>query len=398
MEGRLLLKNCSVLRSGGGVTRGQVILVEGSQIQRVDADAAIPALPGDWVVPCAGRVVMPGLVDCHSQLLASTRGRSTATPQEVAAISAHALALGLRLGVTTHIDHLHAPAAVEGALRSQAAVAQRLGARLIQSHASASIPELEANAAAIRDNPHPLVRGAIGLWSSSRCDDACLTHASKLRRELDCGVHLRLAENEEDLGVTFSRFGLQIASRLDSFGLLTPRTVGAFARTLDGPGVQLASARRTLLAPWLDLHHPGGFEAMLSSGVALGPCTAGERTLWAAPASAVAAAESVARAGRVKRVAEIPWQMLFDGPARLVGTVFGAKFGAIAEGDTADLVLLDAIEGGATVPWDRLPLAPVAWTIVGGRVVVREGQLLGADFNALALDAAKAVDAIWARA
>ena len=398
MEGRLLLKNCSVLRSGGAVARGQVVLIEGTQIRRVDVDAAIPGLPGDWVVPCAGRLVMPGLVDCHSQLLASLRGRGTAQPEEVAAISAHALALGLRSGITTHLDHLHVPASVEGALRAQAAVAQRLGARLIQSHASTTVAELDANAAAIRDSKHALVRGALGLWSSSRCDDACLAHASQLRRALDCGVHLRLAEDEADLSATFSSFGVQVASRLDSFGLLTPRTVGAFGRTLDGPGVQLASARKTLLAPWIDLHHPSGFEAMLSSGVALGPSTAGERTIWGAISSAVAAAQSVARAGRVRRTAELPWQMLFDGPARLVGAAFGTKFGAVAEGETADVVLLDAIEAGDTLAWDRLPLAPVAWTIVGGRVVVREGQLLGADFTALATAAARAVEAIWARA
>ncbi len=398
MEGRLLLKNCSVLRPGGAVTRGNAVLIEGTQIQRVADDATIPALPGDWVVPCEGRLVMPGLVDCHSQLLAAQRGKGSAQPEEVAAISAHALALGLRLGVTTHLDHLHAPAAVHGALTAQATVAQRLGARLVQSHASSTAAELDANASAIEAPKHPLVRGAIGLSSSSRCDDVILTHAADLRRRLDCGVHLRLAENEEDLGTTFSRFGLQVASRLDAFGLLTPRTVGAFARTLDRPGVQLASARRTLLAPWLDLHQPVGFEAMLSSGVALGPCTAGERTIWQAVASAVAGAQSVARAGRVQRAGEIAWQMLFDGPARLISAVFGGRFGNIAEGDTADLVVLDAVEAGETLAFERLPLAPVSWTIVGGRVVVREGQLVGADFNALATDAARAVQAIWARA
>ncbi len=398
MEGRLLLKNCSVLRSGGAVARGQVVLIEGSQIQRVEPDAAIPALPGDWVVPCAGRLVMPGLVDCHSQLLAAQRGRGTAQPDELAAISAHALALGLRQGVTTHIEHLHAPTMVEAALRSQAAVAQRLGARLIHSHASTTPAELDANAAAIGATRGEGVRVLLGLASSSRCDEACLTHASKLRRDLDCGVHLRLAEDEEDLGTTFSHYGLQVASRLDGFGLLTPRTVGSFARTLDGPGVQLASARKTLLAPWLDFHHQGGFEAMLTSGVPLGPCTAGVRTLWAAVSAGVGAAESASRAGRVNRVAEVPWQMLFEGPSRFLGAVFDAKFGEVAQGVTADLVVLEAIEAGAAVQWNRLSLAPVAWTIVGGRVVVREGQLLGTDFTELATEAAKAVEAIWARA
>ncbi len=397
MEGRLLLKNCSVLRSGGAVTRGNAVLIEGDTIRRVADDATLPALPGDWVVPCEGRLVMPGLVDCHSQLLAAQRGKGSPQPEEVAAISAHALALGLRHGVTTHLDHLHAPAFVEEALKAQATVAQRLGARLVQSHASSTALELDANAAAIALSKHSLVRGAIGLSSSSKCDDAILTRAADHRHRLDCGVHLRLAENEEDLATTFSRFGLQVASRLDAFGLLTPRTVGAFARALDRPGVQLASARRTLLAPWLDPHQPIGFEAMLSSGVALGPCTAGERTLWQAVASAVIGAHTVARAGRVQRAGEIAWQMLFDGPARLISAVFGGRFGNVAEGDTADLVVLDAIEAGEGVAWDRLPMAPVSWTIVGGRVVVREGQLLGIDFNALAADAARAVESIWAR-
>lgn len=397
MEGRLLLKNCSLLRSGGALVRGQAVLVSGSTIQRVDADAAIPALPGDWVVACDGRILMPGLVDCHAQLLAATGGKGSAQPNEVAAISAHALAIGLRHGVTTHFEHLHAPDDVEASLLAQAAAAHRLGARLVQSHASTTPAELDANAIVIPTLPD-LVKGALGLHSSSRCDDVCLEHAGALRRKLDCGVHVRLAEDEADLRATFSGFGLQIASRFDAFGLLTPKTVGAFARTIDGPGVQLCSARRTLLAPWLDLHHPSGFEAMLSSGVALGPCTAGQRPVWAAAASAVTAAQSVARAGRVKRSGEIAWQLLFDGPARLVGNVFGGKFGSVGAGDTADLVLLDAIEPGTLVSWDRLPLAPVAWTIVAGRVVVREGQLLGTDFTALAADAAKAVEAIWARA
>jgi hypothetical protein len=42
--------------------------------------------------------------------------------------------------------------------------------------------------------------------------------------------------------------------------------------------------------------------------------------------------------------------------------------------------------------------APVAWTLVNGRVVVREGQLLGADALELAREAAKAQAAIWRRA
>src|SRR5258706_465745 len=95
---------------------------------------------------------------------------------------------------------------------------------------------------------------------SSPARDGCIAHAGKLREKLACAVHLRFAESEDDLAATYSRFGKQVAPRLDSFGLLGPRTVGAFARSLDGPGAQLAGQRKMLVAPWVDASHAGGFE------------------------------------------------------------------------------------------------------------------------------------------
>jgi hypothetical protein len=40
----------------------------------------------------------------------------------------------------------------------------------------------------------------------------------------------------------------------------------------------------------------------------------------------------------------------------------------------------------------------VAWTLVNGRVTVREGQLLGADYVELAQAAADALARVWGRA
>jgi cytosine/adenosine deaminase-related metal-dependent hydrolase len=397
MEGRLLLKNCSVLGPEGRLSRAQAVVIEGPEIKTVAADATVVALPGDWVVACDGRLVMPGLVDCHAQLLAPLEGKGAPTAAEAAAISAHGLALGLRSGVTTHADLLALPSGITAGLEAQAAAARTLGARLIQAHACVTPAELDANAAAISSTAG-VVRTQLGLWSSARCDDLCLGHAGRLLDKLATGVHLRLAESEEDLALTFSRFGKQVGDRLDGFGLLTPRSIGAFARSLDGAGAHLAAKRGTLVAPWVDAGHAAGFEAMLASGLALGPCTAGIRRTWDAVAAAVGAATTVARAGRLNKAAQIPWTLLFDGPARLLGSTFGSKFGAVAAGYTADLAILDAIEPGDAASAERLALAPVAWTIVAGRVVVREGQLLGSDFTQLAGDAAKAIASVRVRA
>jgi 5-methylthioadenosine/S-adenosylhomocysteine deaminase len=334
MEGRLLLKDCSVLGSGAQITRARSVVIVGARVTQVEPDAAIIAVPGDWVVPCGGRLVVPGLVEC--QLLSRLGSRGVPTAAESAAISAHALALGLRHGVTTQIALLDGPDDVRGALESQAACARRLGARLIQAHAAVDARQLDVAAELISAGQRGIVRTALGL--SSAFGD--LAQAGQQHARLDCAVHLQLAGALEPF---------------DRVGLLTARTVVAGEGSLSQADAQLAAQRGALIA------------------------TSGRGRAWDAIAP------------------DAPLQARFEAPARLNEAVFGARFGAVAVGQTADLVVLDAVEPGTVGQVDRLSRAPVAWTIVEGRVVVREGQLLGSDFIALAAEAAKALDSVWAR-
>jgi hypothetical protein len=83
--------------------------------------------------------------------------------------------------------------------------------------------------------------------------------------------------------------------------------------------------------------------------------------------------------------------------------LFGQPCGTVEQSGLADLVVYDAVpspdsDGFSPGLLWSLPQAPVAWTVVGGRVVVREGRLLGADFIELAHEAARALEAIRARA
>jgi len=70
--------------------------------------------------------------------------------------------------------------------------------------------------------------------------------------------------------------------------------------------------------------------------------------------------------------------------------VFRRPAGRIIPGALADLVLLDALPQ-STDPIEAMAAsmrAQVAWSVVNGRVVVREGQLLGADLLPLLTEAA----------
>ena len=223
MEGRLLLKGCSVFRADGRIRSGMSVLVEGSRIAKVAPDTELPVLPGDWEVSCRGRLVAPGLVDCHTHLVGGQlqplvgelllrpfqqrfehilRLGSLLSAGEVEALTAHAIARGLRQGVTLRVEHLLAPADVKGALAAQARCAERLVARLIHSHATHSIggkgmEQLEANLEHVQQfRRHPLVRGALGLYGSFVCDDELLRRAGRMREEMGVGAHFHLGESE----------------------------------------------------------------------------------------------------------------------------------------------------------------------------------------------------------
>ncbi len=231
MEGRLLLKNCAVFRADGRVRTGMAVVVEDNTIRRVAPDAQVPVLPGDWEVACRGRLVAPGLVDCHSHLvngqllppsghflLLSPRDRlermlrvaRLLTDEDVEALTRFAAARALRDGVTLVVEHLECPQDVAGALAAQARAAESVGLRLVTSHmthgldgAAEAEARLEANADFARARrTHPRVRGALGFHASYTCEDALLQRVARLRQEWDLPIVFHLAEGDDDLTTT----------------------------------------------------------------------------------------------------------------------------------------------------------------------------------------------------
>lgn len=438
MEGRLLLKNCSIFRADGRIRTQMAVVVEGGLITRIAPDGDVPVLPGDWEVACRGRLVMAGLIDCHTHmvggqllpptgefLLRNPRARfelqhrlSVAlTLGEIEALTAYAIARALRGGVTLAAEHLQAPLDVAGALETQAKTAERLGMRLVLSHATHSgtdgVPaaaQVEANGDFIRRyRSHPLVKGALGFHSSSTADDDLLRQVGRLRDELGTGAHFHLAESEDDLTATFAQYGKRIVPRLEAFGLVGAGVVGSYARAVDRGEAERLARTRTLVAlsPRTTLAGEpgaGGLETVLTQQPMLGLGTGGGGSLWHELLAAFFGAIQIARVGRLLDPDGLMAQLLVNGPAELCTMLYRAPSGNVEVGCLADLVVYDVVPPRGTVTGATSNLlmqmaeVPVAWTIVAGRVVVREGQLLGADYGELSTAASRALEAIWTRA
>ncbi len=433
MEGRLLLKDCSLFRADGRVRAGMSVLIEGRTITAVAPDDQCPVLPGDWEVRCGGRLVAPGLVDCFARLVTGQLTpwsgdlllrpfserleveRSLGSKLTVAAIealTAFAIACGLRQGVTMFVENLHAPLLVEEGLGVQARVARQLGARLVNAHLSTSadsVPgpaQVEHNARYAKSlSGDPLVRGAIGVRASCVADDDLLRAAGRAKEELGLGAQFGLAETDDDLAITWARHNSRVVTRFERFGLLGGACVGSHARAIDRAEAARLAKSRTLIAlsPRVAQTVEGGsamgMEAVLVSQNLVGLGTCGCGTLWEELAASFSGVMALSRAGRMLDPDHMMSQFLVGGPAELNTMHFGLPCGSVDAGALADLVVFDYVPARERANFTahllmQLSKAPVAWTIVDGRVLVREGQLVGADFNELAREAARAVEAL----
>src|SRR5262249_6291485 len=143
MEGRLVLKDCSVYRPDGSFRSGTAVAIEEGRISSGAPDEQIPIVPGDWEIACRGRLALPGLIDCHAHLVGgqlspfggeafgqtpAERWRtqeeleSKLAAAEVEALTAFAIGRALRFGVTAVLGHLRRPPHLGGRLDGPGAV------------------------------------------------------------------------------------------------------------------------------------------------------------------------------------------------------------------------------------------------------------------------------------
>ena len=395
MEGRLLVKDCTLL-DRGALHLHRAVVVEGGMVARVSPDGNEPVRPGDWAIEAGGRLLVPGRVDGHARLGHVPGARRALTASESSTVAAASLALSLRGGVTTVLEQVEEVDDGAAALAGRQRVARALGIRLVSSLAAEgrhAIATHETNAEAARSTAEdPLVRAGLGFASCLTASDELLRAVARDAEVLRAPVHFRLAETGAELAEHFEQHRVRMVERLDRHSLLGATSVAAHARAVDGAEAQRLAEAAVLVAwsPLADLlGEQHGFESVWQPAhrVALASAGVGDlREQWTAGRIL---AHRAARIGRLWARERVP-EVLGDGPADFLERIFRRPAGRIAPGAMADLVLVDLFPDRDD-PVEVLAAsmqAPVSWTVVNGRVVVREGQLLGSDLLPLLGEAA----------
>ena len=420
------------------------ILIEGNRIAQIGAAETLPQT-ADAVVDARGHLVTPGLVNTHhhmyqsltraipavqdAELFSWLRGLyplwAGLTPEMVRVSTQVAMAELLLSGCTTSSDHLYIyPNGVR--LDDSIAAAQQIGMRFVATRGSMSVgasqgglpPDrvVEKEDAILKDTQrlieqhHDASHGAMVHVAVAPCSPFSVSRdlmreSASLARQYGVRLHTHLAENDHDIAYSREKFNCTPAEYAQDLGWLGHDVWHAHCVKLDAQGISLFAATRTGVAhcPCSNMRLASGIapiRAMLNAGVPVGLGVDGSASNDAAHmVNEARQALLLARVGRAlapygcdhgpaEMTARDALRIATRGGAEVLGR---SDIGQIAPGQCADLALFDlrtlSFAGGAVHdPVGSLLLCgspQAAFTVVNGRVIVREGQLATVELGRL---------------
>jgi len=357
------------------------------------------------------------------------------TPEMVHVSTQLAMAELLLAGCTTSSDHLYIyPNGVR--LDDSIAAAAQIGMRFHAARGSMSVGEsqgglppdhlVEREPAILADTQrlieqyddagrYSMLRVVAAPCSPFSVSPGLMRDSAALARSLGARLHTHLAENDHDIAYSRAKFGMTPTEYADSVGWLGDDVWFAHCVKLDALGIARFAATGTGVAhcPCSNMRLASGIapvRQMLDAGVPVGLGVDGSASNDGAQLLAEArSAMLLARVGRALAPpstgadgrpqfgcdlgpAEMTARHMLEVATRGGAQVLGrADIGQLAPGMAADLALFDlrgvAMAGGAVHdPVAALLLCappPAAYTIVNGRVVVRQGQLTTVELGPL---------------
>jgi cytosine/adenosine deaminase-related metal-dependent hydrolase len=395
-----------------------------------------PAPPAAETIRLPGHVLLPGLVNTHHHMFQSlTRALPAAqdaelfdwlgalypvwarlTPDALRIAAGTAMAELVLSGCTTAADH-HYIFPNGCRLEDTIAAAQEIGLRFhptrgamslgrsqgglppdeVVEREDAILADMERVVARFHD-PAPLsmLRVGIAPCSPFSVTRELMRDAAGFARARGLRLHTHLAENDKDVAFSRERFRCTLAEYAEELGWVGPDVWHAHCVKLDAAGIALFARTGTGVAhcPCSNMRLASGIApipAMRRAGVSVGLGVDGSASNDAGHLLGEARqAMLLARVGHgpAAMSAREALEIATLGGAQVLGR---EDIGTLAPGMAADLVAFDVTgldqAGAEADPVAALVFCTpgrVALSVIGGRVVVREGELLTLDLRAQA--------------
>lgn len=380
--------------------------VHGRSVAIADGRVVVEAPAGAGRLACSDGEIGPGAVNAHTHLYSSLARYGMPAPnppphnflgilEEVwwrldRALDAKILraaardyvARALLAGTTTLVDHHESPYMIEGSLKVLAEACEELGVRALLCYGATErnfgLAEARHGLAECRRvAASPLIRGLVGLNASFTVSDETVRAAGALARKIGTVVHVHVAEDQADVEDARRRGAKGPLERLLALDALPRGSILAHGVHLTPDEVRAAAAAGC----WF-VHN-----ARSNDGNRVGYADALSATDRVALGTNGWEADIVAEEAALRRLAAKNGEFNVEGRLAaghaLVSERFGANVAPLAARSLGDLVVR---QGGA-----------VRRVVVGGRVVVENGALATADFDAIVAEARVEAARLWSR-
>lgn len=414
------------IRQGG-------LFIENNRIVAVGPSETLPN-SADEVIDLRGHIVIPGLINTHHHMYQSlTRAVPAAqngelfnwlsnlypiwarlTPEMIGVSTLTAMAELILSGCTTSSDHLYIyPNGCR--LDHSIEAAAQIGMRFHASRGSMSVGQskgglppdavVEDEAAILRDTQrlietyhdadrYAMQRVVVAPCSPFSVSRDLMREAAALARHYGVSLHTHLAENVNDIAYSREKFGMTPAEYAQDLGWVGHDVWHAHCVQLDAQGIELFARTGTGVAhcPCSNMRLASGIapiRKMRDAGVPVGLGVDGS-----ASNDAGHMMSEVRQALLLQRVGFGPDAMTAR-EALEIATLGGAKvlnrddIGALAPGMAADFAAFDlrqiGLAGALHDPLAALVFCnpgAVAYSVINGRVVVREGRIATLDLPA----------------
>ncbi len=452
----ILIGNGTVVMRGSDnrlMERGAV-LVRGSRIVAIGADSELrQQYPEAQYVDANAGLIMPGFLCTHTHFYgAFARGMAIPgepprnfpeilqqlwwrldkllTLEDTRASAEIFMADAIRNGTTCVVDHHASPNAVEGSLDVIADAVEAAGLRACLAYEvsdrdgeaiiEAGIAENERFIRSLRAERRlaaeaGMIAASYGLHASFTLSPATLERCAAGGADLGVGFHIHVAEDSSDEQACLSRYGQRVADRLAQNHILGPRSIAAHCvHVQSGEMGRLAETRtNSVHNPRSNMNNAVGrapVEEMVKAGINVGLGNDGFSMNMMQEMKAAYLLHKLALGDPRVMPGDLVLNMAFAHNAKIMEAVFSPfssdfpRVGELSVGGAADIVLLDyqpptPLSSG-NFPWHLIfgmDGQHVHSTMVAGRWLMRERQLLTVDEARIAARGRELSAALWQR-
>lgn len=400
--------------------------------------------PDEETLDAGGKYVMPGNICAHTHFYgAYSRGLAipgkpaqnfpeilnklwwpldkSLTLKDVRYSALLCLADAIKHGTTTLVDHHASPCAISGSLEEIAQAVDEAGVRACLCY---EVTDRDGEAKAkegIKENlrfidwanqnreGNDKFAAAFGLHASLSLSDKTLDACRQACPD-EVGFHVHAAEHPEDQFDSLAKSGMRVVDRLNAHGILGPKTIVAHAVHVDAKEIftLVESGAWVTHQPRSNMNNAVGMapvESQLRAGVKL--CLGNDgfsNAMWEEWKAAYLAHKLWHLDPRRVSGFDVAQMAIYNNSQLATSLFNGAKIGVLETGARADLIIVDyhpytPLTAG-NIPWHILfgfHESMVTTTIVAGKVLMRDRELLTLDEGAIAAEAMRLYPGVWER-